>query len=69
MSKMRKMRRYIQTKNLRGDWQTVASFTNQVEAAGAYLHAFRDYNTGVRLVEKASDGRIKVLQGKGDTRG
>ena len=53
MSKMSKMRLYIQTKNLSGGWQTVASFTNQVEAAGAYLHVFRDYNTGVRLVEKS----------------
>ena len=68
MGEMSKMRLYIQTKSLSG-WQTVASFTNQVEAAGAYLHVFRDYNTGVRLVEKASDGRVKVLQGKGDTRG
>ena len=69
---MSKMRRYIQTKNLSGGWQTVASFTNQVEAAAAYLHVFRDYNSGIRLVEKAFDGRmvrVKVLQGKGDTRG
>ena len=68
---MSKMRLYIQTKSLSG-WQTVASFTNQVEAAAAYLHVFRDYNSGIRLVEKAFDGRmvrVKVLQGKGDTRG
>ena len=67
MSKMSKMRLYIQTKNLSG-WQTVASFTNQAKAPDAYQHVFRDYNGGVRLVEKAFDGRIKVLQGKGDTR-
>ena len=62
---------YIQTKSLTG-WQTVASFTNQAKATDAYQHVFRDYNGGVRLVEKAFDGRmvrIKVLQGKGDTRG
>ena len=61
---------YIQTKNLSG-WQTVASFTNQAKATAAYRHVFRDYNDGVRLVEKAFDGRVgrvKVLEGKGDTR-
>ena len=68
MSKMSKMRLYIQTKSLSG-WQTVASFTNQDKATDAYQHVFRDYNGGVRLVEKAFDGRVKVLQGKGDTRG
>ena len=43
--------------------------TNQAKAADAYRHVFRDYNNGVRLVEKTFDGRVKVLQGKGDTRG
>ena len=63
-----KRRLHIQTKNLSGGWSTVASFWDQVEAAGAFRDVFRGYSDGVRLVVESADG-LRVLQGKGDTRG
>ena len=61
-------RLFIQTKSLRGDWQTVATFTDEAEAKGALQHVFVDFSDSVRLVTKAADGGVRVLDGTGDTR-
>ena len=62
------MRLYIQTKALAAGRR---SHPSRIKPRRRTLTSMfsGDYNGGVRLVEKAFDGRVKVLQGKGDTRG
>ena len=62
MSKMSKMRLYIQTKSLSG-WQTVASFTNQAKATDAYQHVFRGLQR-----RRALGGKSIRRAGKGAAR-
>ena len=65
-----KLKLHIQTQGLGKlgkTWYTVASFSDEAEAAAAYQHVFRDYSRDLRLVVESADG-LRVLQGKGDTR-